>query len=122
MYFDEVSQVEMRAMEPARVTLIGDACHCVSLLAGRVASLAMASAYILAHELAKSRSDVGRGAAHDERKLRPKIEKKQKAGRRLARWFVPANRVDLAIRDFVMRMAAWPITSHLLRFTFSPES
>ena len=57
-----------------------------------------------------------------KRKLRPKIEKKQKAGRRLARWFVPANRVDLAIRDFVMRMAAWPITSHLLRFTFSPES
>jgi 2-polyprenyl-6-methoxyphenol hydroxylase-like FAD-dependent oxidoreductase len=105
-----------------RVTLIGDACHCVSLLAGQGASLAMASAYILADELAKSRSDVAGALAHYERKLRPKIEKKQKAGRRLARWFVPTNRVDLAIRDFVMRMAAWPITSQLLKFTFSHES
>ena len=122
MYFDEVSQVEMARWSLGRVTLIGDACHCVSLLAGQGASLAMASAYILADELAKSRSDVAGALAHYERKLRPKIEKKQKAGRRLARWFVPANRVDLAIRDFVMRMAAWPITSHLLRFTFSPES
>lgn len=122
MYLDEVSQVEMARWSLGRVTLIGDACHCVSLLAGQGASLAMASAYILADELAKSRSDVAGALAHYERKLRPKIEKKQKAGRRLARWFVPANRVDLAIRDFVMRMAAWPITSHLLRFTFSPES
>ena len=122
MYFDEISQVEMPRWSLGRVTLVGDACHCVSLLAGQGASLAMASAYILADELAKSRSDVAGALAHYERKLRPKIEKKQKAGRRLARWFVPTNRVDLAIRDFVMRMAAWPITSQLLMFTSSHDS
>jgi 2-polyprenyl-6-methoxyphenol hydroxylase-like FAD-dependent oxidoreductase len=55
LYFDRVSQIRMDA-EPGlwtrgRVTLLGDAASCVSLLAGQGSALAMVGAYILAGEL-----------------------------------------------------------------------
>ncbi len=57
-----------------------------------------------------------------EWRVRPSIEKKQKAGRRLARWFVPDNEVQLVIRDTVTRMAEWPIAWRLLKRVLAPES
>ena len=54
LYFDEVSQIEMPAWSRGRVTLVGDSCQCVSLLAGQGASLAIAGAYILAEEIGRS--------------------------------------------------------------------
>lgn len=105
-----------------RVVLVGDACQCVSLLAGQGASLAMAGAYVLAERLAKAGSDVPGALARYERRIRPSIVKKQAAGRRLARWFVPENDVQLTIRDVVTRMATWPIAWRLLRRMLAPES
>jgi 2-polyprenyl-6-methoxyphenol hydroxylase-like FAD-dependent oxidoreductase len=50
LYFDSVSQVELPGWKSGRVTLAGDACQCVSLLAGQGASLAVAGAFILTAE------------------------------------------------------------------------
>jgi 2-polyprenyl-6-methoxyphenol hydroxylase-like FAD-dependent oxidoreductase len=44
LYFDAVLQIETPRWSTRRVVLIGDACYCVSLLAGQGASLAMAGA------------------------------------------------------------------------------
>ena len=44
-----------------RVTLVGDAASCVSLLAGQGSALAMVGAYILAGELHRSHGDYARG-------------------------------------------------------------
>ena len=61
LYFDRVSQIRMDA-EPGlwtrgRVSLIGDAASCVSLLAGQGSALAMVAAYILAGELHRADGD-----------------------------------------------------------------
>jgi 2-polyprenyl-6-methoxyphenol hydroxylase-like FAD-dependent oxidoreductase len=58
LYFDAVLQVETPHWSTTRVVLIGDACYCVSLLAGQGASLALAGADILAEELSAARVDL----------------------------------------------------------------
>ncbi len=122
MYFDEVTQIEMPTWSRSRVVLVGDACQCVSLIAGQGASMAMGGAYILAQELAKAGRDIHIGLTEYEKRVKPAIEKKQEAGRRLARWFVPANQLQLSIRDLVMRMTDWPIASWLLKRSLASES
>lgn len=122
IYFDAVSQVVVSRWHRRRTVLLGDACYCVSLLAGQGASLAMAGAYILAEELAACRDDVGSALARYEYRLRPAIERKQEAGRGMARWFVPKSRVQILARDLAFRMSAWPISSCLLRRALAAES
>jgi 2-polyprenyl-6-methoxyphenol hydroxylase-like FAD-dependent oxidoreductase len=55
LYFDRVSQIRLPAIAHSwsrqRVTLVGDAASCVSLLAGQGTALAMTAAYLLAGEL-----------------------------------------------------------------------
>ncbi|MBI3972875.1 MAG: FAD-dependent monooxygenase [Chloroflexi bacterium] len=50
LYFDVVEQITMPRWSQGRVALVGDACQCVSLLAGQGASMTMAGAYTLALE------------------------------------------------------------------------
>ena len=50
-YFDSVSQIKMNSWYKDRVTLVGDAGYCPSLLSGKGSTLAMVGAYILAGEL-----------------------------------------------------------------------
>ncbi len=113
IYFDEVSQVELPVWSRGRVVLVGDACQCVSLLAGQGASMAMAGAYVLAQELA--RDEVGPALARYELRLRPSIERAQRAGRRIARWFVPETGLRRVLRDAVLRASAWPLASGFLK-------
>ncbi len=113
IYFDEVSQVELPGWSRGRVVLVGDACQCVSLLAGQGASMAMAGGYVLAEELAQG--DVAAALARYELRLRPAIERQQRAGRGIARWFVPDSGWRLAIRDLVLRASCWPVAAQLLQ-------
>lgn len=119
-YFDTVSQVVMPSWSDRRVVLLGDACGCVSLLAGQGASMAMGSAYVLAEEIGKG--DVAGALDRYEKRIRPAIVKKQKAGRGIARWFVPEGRMRLAARDAVMRMSASAIGGWILKRQISGES
>ncbi len=120
VYFDEVAQIEMPSWRVGRVVLVGDACQCVSLLAGQGASLAVAGSYVLAEELADVQKEGVRAAlAAYERRLGPSVAKRQKAGRRLARWFVPDDRARLIVRDAVMRMTTSPLPSLVLKRRFA---
>ncbi|HEY8086264.1 MAG TPA: FAD-dependent monooxygenase [Polyangiaceae bacterium] len=121
-YFDTVAQVVMPKWSAGRVVLLGDACQCVSLLAGQGASMAVGGAYVLAEEIDRSRSDVATALARYEERLRAAILKKQKAGRSIARWFVPEGRVRLAVRDAVMRMSASTIGGWILKRQVSADS
>jgi 2-polyprenyl-6-methoxyphenol hydroxylase-like FAD-dependent oxidoreductase len=71
VYFDAVAQIEMPNWNAGRVVLVGDACWCVSPLAGQGASLAVAGAYVLAEELGAAPADVAGALAQYERRLRP---------------------------------------------------
>jgi 2-polyprenyl-6-methoxyphenol hydroxylase-like FAD-dependent oxidoreductase len=114
VYYDQVAQIVMPQWSRGRVTLLGDACYAVSLLAGQGASLAMAGAYILARALHNSAS-IEEGLARYENYLRPIAERTQQAGRRTADWIVPPTRLRIAIRNAVLRIAGFPGLSWLLR-------
>lgn len=82
--------------------------------------MAMGSAYVLAEEIGKG--DVAGALDRYEKRIRPAIVKKQKAGRGIARWFVPEGRMRLAARDAVMRMSASAIGGWILKRQISGES
>jgi len=113
LYFDGVDQVEIPRWNSGRLVLLGDACQAVSLLGGQGASLAMAGACVLAREL-NSTLDVRAALAAYERWVRPAVERKQRAGRQIAKWFVPEGRLHLLVRDAAMRLSAWPVASGLM--------
>lgn len=122
LYFDMVSQIEMSHWSVGRVVLVGDACQCVSLLAGQGASMAVAGAYVLAKQLDAAGRYVGNGLVEYERRVKPSITEKQEAGRRIADWFVPENAFRLALRDVGLRMSVWPITSSIVRKRLATDS
>jgi 2-polyprenyl-6-methoxyphenol hydroxylase-like FAD-dependent oxidoreductase len=83
--------------------------------------MAMAGAYVLAEELDRG-ADIEAALARYEERMRPHIEKKQRAGRKMARWFVPETRFSIALRDFAMRISPWPVASWLVRRQLSADS
>jgi deazaflavin-dependent oxidoreductase (nitroreductase family) len=120
IYYDQVAQIEMPRWSKGRVTLVGDACYAVSLLAGQGASLAMAGAYVLADRLHHEPS-IDRALADYERLWRPVAEEKQKAGRAVAaRWFFfPDAPLPQWIRRTVLRALLLPGVSRRLGATLT---
>ncbi|MCX4426440.1 FAD-dependent monooxygenase [Streptomyces mirabilis] len=112
IYYDQVAQTDLPSWSRGRVVLIGDACHAVSLLAAQGASLAIAGAYILADQLARSRS-IEEALAGYERLWRPVITRRQRSARRTARWFLPASPRQLRLRRLGLRSVGLPGASRI---------
>jgi 2-polyprenyl-6-methoxyphenol hydroxylase-like FAD-dependent oxidoreductase len=108
LYFDRVSQIRMPKWSCGRVTLIGDAAYCVSLLAGQGSALAMTGAYVLAGELAKSSGCHVEAFANYEKILRGFIAAKQRGAEHFAGAFAPRSRWGLFIRNQIIKAAAIP--------------
>jgi 2-polyprenyl-6-methoxyphenol hydroxylase-like FAD-dependent oxidoreductase len=89
------------------VVLLGDAGYAVSLLAGQGASLAIAGAYVLAEQLARS-SSIESALQGYERLWRPVAEEKQQVARDGVRWFLPHTRGQLRARHIVMGLSRLP--------------
>jgi 2-polyprenyl-6-methoxyphenol hydroxylase-like FAD-dependent oxidoreductase len=96
-----------------RVALVGDACQCLTLLAGRGASMGMAGAYLLASELHKADGDHETALPAYQQALKPEIERRQKDARGLAGSFVPRNRFEIALSHFFLNVAFWPVLRSL---------
>ncbi|MGY4691076.1 FAD-dependent monooxygenase [Salibacterium sp. K-3] len=107
LYFDEVSQVQMSEWTNGRVTLVGDACQAVSLIAGQGASMAMAGAWVLSCEIEKE-PDLFTALERYEQRMQPVIADIQQSGRRYAKWFAPENHMTLWLREAGMRLAVTP--------------
>ena len=114
VYLDAVAQVEMNTWSRGRVALVGDACQCVSPFAGQGASMAFAAAYTLAEAL-RTAPSVEQALTRYEARVKPAIVRQQRAGRRMARWFVPSGPISLALRNLVMRASSWPVVAAVLR-------
>jgi 2-polyprenyl-6-methoxyphenol hydroxylase-like FAD-dependent oxidoreductase len=114
LYYDQVAQIEMPAWSRGRVTLAGDACQAVSLLAGQGAAMAMGGAYVLADELSAG-TDVAASLTRYEMRVKPAVQRKQAAGRRTAGWVVPNSQWRIAARDQMLRLAGLPGLTWLLR-------
>jgi 2-polyprenyl-6-methoxyphenol hydroxylase-like FAD-dependent oxidoreductase len=102
LYFDAVSLVDLPSWSRDRVTLVGDAASCVSLL-GDGSSLAIAGAHTLAMALAE---DPGGAFARYEAVHRARVVPKQRAVKRSAGLLVPKTRFGLAARNLGARV--WP--------------
>jgi 2-polyprenyl-6-methoxyphenol hydroxylase-like FAD-dependent oxidoreductase len=121
IYYDIVAQVEMPAWHKGRVMLVGDAAYAVSLLAGQGASLAIAGGRALGQVL-EGTSDIEAALARMDRQLRPLVAEKQRAGRRMANWFVPKSHLHEVVRDLAVNAMNWPPLAGLLGQFFSFSS
>ncbi len=108
LYFDRVSQIQMDA-EPGlwtrgRVSLVGDAASCVSLLAGQGCALAMIAAYVLAGELYRAGGDYAQAFHRYQELFAPFVRKKQIVGTRFAGVFAPKSKTSLFLRNQIMNL------------------
>jgi len=112
LYFDRVSQVRMNSRQglwtQGRVTLLGDAAFCVSLLAGQGSALAMVAAYILAGELYRSKGNYAEAFSRYQQLFAPFVAQKQKAALRFAGSFAPHSRLSLILRNKIMNLMRIP--------------
>ncbi len=112
LYFDRVSQIRMGPQgglwTRGRVTLLGDAAFCVSLLAGQGSALAMVAAYILAGELHRAKGDHVETFRRYQDLFAPFVLRKQKAALRFASAFAPQSTLSLWLRNQVFRLMAVP--------------
>lgn len=109
-YDDLVAQIVMPHWQRGRTVLVGDACGAVSLLAGQGGSLAIAGAALLGDVLGPvaSPADIGPALAEFERRWRPTVQEAQAAGRRTASSFLPANRTQRLLRQWIIRATHLP--------------
>lgn len=96
-YFDAVSAVRLPSWSRERITLVGDAGSCVSLL-GDGSSLAIAGARTLADALAGHR-DVADALRDYERRHRKLVAPKQRSVRAAAGFLVPKTRLGVGARN-----------------------
>ncbi|MEO1945484.1 MAG: FAD-dependent monooxygenase, partial [Candidatus Thioglobus sp.] len=75
LFHDKVEQISVPEWHKGRVILLGDACQCLTLVAGQGASMAMASAYTLAHAIKNNNIE------HYSKIMQPIIKTKQQAAR-----------------------------------------
>ena len=113
LYFDRVSQIRMAAWSRGRIALVGDAACCVSLLAGQGSALAMTAAYVLPGELATLQHQPQEAFRRYEERLRPFIDRKQRAAERFASAFVPRTQLGIFFRNQVMKSFRIPAVARI---------
>lgn len=103
-YFDSVSQIKMDKWSNGRVTLVGDAGYCPSLLSGKGSTLAMVGAYILAGELKEANGNYQQAFDQYEKLFKPFMEKKQKSAQSFAKSFVPKSYFGIWLRNLTFKL------------------
>jgi len=117
---DDLLMVEAERWSAARAVLLGDAAHCVSLISGQGAGMALAGAAVLADAL-ENAATIEAGLAAYEARLRPSIERLQARSRSIARWFVPRSRVAHTVRNTIIRALPRPILTRYFQNTAASE-
>lgn len=114
VYFDSISQIRMEKWTKGRVTLIGDAAACPSLIAGEGAGLALAEAYVLAGEIHRHGADIDSALEQYEKRIKPYTERKQRYAEGLVPSFVPKTAMGVRARDFATLLMRLPVLPRVL--------
>jgi 2-polyprenyl-6-methoxyphenol hydroxylase-like FAD-dependent oxidoreductase len=101
---------------------VGDACQCLTLLAGQRASMAMAGAYRLADELHRANGDYPSAFPAYQRRLQPEIVRRQAEARGLAKSFVPDNSFSIFVTHLILNVLFLPGFRSLFRNSIGAKS
>lgn len=112
-YFDPISQIKMDQWYKGRITLVGDAGDCPSLLSGKGSTLAMVGAYILAGELKEAKGNYKTAFQQYEVLFKPFMDKKQKAAQLFAKSFIPKSYFGIWLRNALFKMMSSSLFSKL---------
>jgi 2-polyprenyl-6-methoxyphenol hydroxylase-like FAD-dependent oxidoreductase len=104
IYFDAISQIVIPTWHANRTALLGDACGCLTLVAGQGANMAMAGAYVLATELERQPRNHGAAFTAYEAFMKPRVTKRQRGAALLSRLVVPTRHSRPALRRAVVRL------------------
>lgn len=99
---DSLTMIDLPRWSSGRVLLLGDAAHCLTLVSGQGAGMALASAEMLGEALTGSAS-VEAALARHEARLRPVITRLQARSRKMAAVFIPEGRFAFHLRNIVLR-------------------
>lgn len=99
---DSLTMVDLPQWSRGRVALLGDAAHCLTLVSGQGAGMAIASAEMLGQAL-QTVGDPLTALQDHEAKLRPVILRLQARSRKMAAVFIPQSELAFRARNFVMR-------------------
>ncbi len=113
-YFDSVSQIKMNHWSKDRVTLVGDACACPSLLSGQGSTLAMVASYVLAGELKEAQGNYKSAFINYENIFKPFIDNKQKIAQNFAGNLVPKSKFGIWTRNTFTNLMFLPVISKWL--------
>ena len=114
LYFDSISQIRMDEWTKGKVTLVGDAAACPSLIAGEGAGLALAEAYVLAGEIHDHGADLDSAFRHYQRRIKPYATRKQRYAEGLVWSFVPKTELEVRARDWATLLMRLPVFPRLL--------
>ncbi|MFI5194631.1 MAG: hypothetical protein ACHQD7_11245 [Chitinophagales bacterium] len=103
-YFDVVSQIRMSHWSKDRVTVVGDACYCPSLLSGQGSTLAMVGAYILAGELKEANGNYKIAFEQYQNIFKPFIDDKQNTAQNFAKSFVAKTKFSIWVRNILVNL------------------
>lgn len=103
-YFDSISQIKLDSYSRGRVALVGDAGYCASPLSGMGTSLAIVGAYVLAGELHAAGGDHARAFAAYDQRMKGFVEACQQQAVDGARWFIPASKWFVKVRNLTYRL------------------
>jgi 2-polyprenyl-6-methoxyphenol hydroxylase-like FAD-dependent oxidoreductase len=99
---DDIAIVDLARWSKGRLVLLGDAAHCISLISGQGAGMAMTGAAILAEELAQGAA-VTAALDRYETRMRVPVARLQERTRKIARWFVPRSQFGFNLRNLILR-------------------
>ncbi len=122
IYFDSLTQIVMPHWHRGRVVLLGDACGCLTLLAGQGSHMAMAGAYVLARELKGHGEDFPGAFAAYVAKIKPEVSARQTEAARFARIFIPSRRSRPWLRRLVIKAMFNPLLLPLVFRWFGAKS
>jgi 2-polyprenyl-6-methoxyphenol hydroxylase-like FAD-dependent oxidoreductase len=117
-YFDSISQIKMEKWSKGRISLVGDACYCPSLLSGKGSTLAMVGAYVLAGELKEANGNYEAAFEQYQILFKPFMDKKQQAARFFAKSFIPKSNFGIWLRNTVFKLMSVSIFSKLFLSQF----
>jgi 2-polyprenyl-6-methoxyphenol hydroxylase-like FAD-dependent oxidoreductase len=122
IFFDSMTQIVMPRWYQGRVALLGDACGCLTLLAGQGSHMAMAGAYVLATELARHEADYAAAFAAYQALLKPAVDRRQRDAALFAKVFIPSERSRPWLRRLTIRLLFNPFGFPLVLRWFGARS